>query len=105
MIRTFALALAVCTSLFFVSPSFAADPAAGKAKAATCTACHGSAGISSNPEWPNLAGQKSAYVVEQLKEFKTGARKSALMAPQAKGLSNDEIANLAAYFSSLKCSP
>ena len=46
---------------------------AGAAKAATCVACHGATGNSSNPEWPKLAGQHSAYVFTQLQAFKTGA--------------------------------
>ena len=50
----------------------AADAAAGKTKAAMCGACHGAEGISSIPMYPNLAGQKSMYIVKQLKDFKTG---------------------------------
>jgi len=79
----------------------AADVEAGKASAATCSACHGAAGISANPQWPNLAGQKDAYLVKQLKAFRSGERKDPLMGPMAAKLSDDEIENLAAYFSSL----
>jgi cytochrome c553 len=82
--------------------SFAADAAAGKAKAATCAGCHGAAGVSAVPIYPNLAGQKEAYLVAQLKAFKDGTRANPIMAPMAKPLSDDDIANLAAYFSSLK---
>lgn len=81
--------------------AFAADANAGKSKAASCAGCHGAEGISSNPEWPNLAGQKDKYLVSQLKAFRDGDRKSALMSPMAKGLSDDDIANIAAYYSSL----
>lgn len=81
----------------------AADAAAGKAKAMMCAACHGPAGISSNPMYPNLAGQKANYIVKQLKDFKSGARNnSPLMPPMAKPLSDADMENLAAYFSSLK---
>lgn len=79
----------------------AGDAAAGKAKSSTCVGCHGAAGISNNPLWPNLAGQKEAYLVKQLKAFRDGSRPDPMMAPMAKPLSDDDIANLAAYYSSL----
>lgn len=79
----------------------AADAAAGKAKSATCAGCHGAAGVSNNPLWPNLAGQKEAYLVKQMKAFRDGTRADPMMAPMAKPLSDDDIANLAAYYSSL----
>ncbi|NIA01197.1 MAG: c-type cytochrome [Planctomycetia bacterium] len=78
------------------------DAAAGKAKSATCAGCHGAAGISANPLWPNLAGQKDAYMVKQLKAFREGKRSDPMMSPMAKPLSDADIDNLAAYFSSLK---
>lgn len=78
------------------------DAAAGKAKAAMCAACHGPAGISANPIWPNLAGQKEAYLVKTLKDFKSGKRNDPVMSGMAKPLSDADIANLAAYYSSLK---
>ncbi|NOY65890.1 MAG: c-type cytochrome [Gammaproteobacteria bacterium] len=80
----------------------AGDKAAGKTKAAACIGCHGAAGISNNPVWPNLAGQKAAYITKQLKAFKAGSRKDPLMDSTAKGLSDADIENLAVYFSSLK---
>ncbi len=79
----------------------AGDAAAGKAKSATCAGCHGPAGVSNNPLWPNLAGQKEAYLAKQMKAFRDGARTDPMMAPMAKPLSDDDIANLAAYYSSL----
>jgi len=78
------------------------DAAAGKTKSATCVACHGTAGHSANPLWPNLAGQKDAYIVKQLKAFREGKRIDPMMSPMAKPLSDADIDNLAAYFSSLK---
>ena len=81
--------------------SFSADIAAGKNLAARCSACHGVAGISANPQWPNLAGQKNIYLMDQIKAFRDGKRESALMAPMAQGLSDEDIENIAAYFSSL----
>ncbi len=80
----------------------AADAAAGKAKAAVCAACHGAAGVSANPLWPNLAGQKDQYMLKQLKAFKDGTRKDPLMTAQAAPLSDADMENLAAYFAGLK---
>ena len=80
---------------------FAGDAAAGKSKSATCAACHGQNGISPNDMWPNLAGQKAGYLVAQMKAFRDGQRANPMMAPMAAPLSDDDIANLAAYYSSL----
>ena len=73
----------------------------GKARAATCMACHGTAGNSSNPTWPNIAGQNAPYLLAQLRAFKDGSRKDPLMAPQAMLLSDADMVNLAVYFESL----
>ena len=80
----------------------AGDAAAGKAKAAACAGCHGANGISTIPTYPNLAGQKEAYIVATLKGFRDGTRVNATMNPMAKPLSDADIENLAAYYSSLK---
>ncbi|MFQ5643800.1 MAG: c-type cytochrome [Thiogranum sp.] len=92
-------------SLLLVSANISmagGDAAAGKAKSAVCAGCHGAAGISANPLWPNLAGQKDAYIVKQLKAFRDGTRSDPMMSPMAKPLSDADIDNLAAHFSSLK---
>ena len=83
--------------------SFAGDVEKGKAKAAICIACHGPKGISLSPIWPNLAGQKEKYLIKQLKDFKSGKRKEPTMAPIIATLTEEDIKNLAAYYSSLKC--
>ncbi len=80
----------------------AGDPAAGKAKAGTCAACHGAAGIAAMDMYPNLAGQKQGYLVKQLKAFRDGKRKDPVMGAMAKALSDQDITNLAAYYASLK---
>jgi len=80
----------------------AADIEAGKAKTGMCAACHGAAGISAIPMYPNLAGQKAMYLEKQLKDFKSGARKDPVMAPMSMGLSDADMANIAAYYASLK---
>lgn len=94
--------LILVIALSLSSLSLASDIAAGKAKATTCMGCHGPNGISSNPEWPNLAGQKDKYLKNQLKAFRDGTRQNVLMAPMAKPLSDADIENIAAYFASLK---
>ena len=82
--------------------ALAGDPVAGKAKSMTCAGCHGKNGISSNSMWPNLAGQKEAYLASQLKMFRDGQRNNAMMTAMAKGLSDADIANLAAYYAGIK---
>ena len=88
--------------LSLASVSLAGDAAAGKAKSVTCAGCHGANGISNNPMWPNLAGQKQAYLASSLKMYRDGRRKNAMMSAMAKNLTDADIANLAAYYSSLK---
>ncbi len=97
------LALLAASALTVSATAMAGgDAAAGKAKAATCAGCHGAKGISLAPIYPNLAGQKEAYLVKQLKAFKDGSRKDPTMNAMAKPLSDADMANVAAYFSSLK---
>jgi cytochrome c553 len=76
------------------------DAAAGEKKAAPCSACHGPAGNSVVPMWPKLAGQQARYIVKELNDFKSGARVNAQMSPQAAPLSEQDMLDLAAYFSS-----
>ena len=94
--------MAVALTALMASPVFAGDIAAGKTKTAMCAACHGAMGVSAVPMYPNLAGQKAAYLAKQLKDFKSGARKDPVMAPMAMGLSDADIANISAYYASLK---
>jgi cytochrome c553 len=82
--------------------SMAADIAAGKTRAAQCAACHGPDGHAVMPQTPNLAGQDEDYLAEQLKAFRSGERQNETMSVIAKPLSDTEIADLAAYFHSLK---
>ena len=80
----------------------AGNAAAGKEKAGMCLACHGAAGNSLNPLWPNLAGQSAGYIAKQLADFKSGARKDLTMSALAAGLSQQDIQNLGAYYAGLK---
>jgi cytochrome c553 len=80
-----------------------ASAAAGKAKAdAVCAACHGANGFSQLPNAPHLAGQPEIYVKEQLKAYRNGKRAHEVMAVIAKPLTDDEIANLAAWYASME---
>ncbi len=90
------------SATLIISPALAGDIAKGKTKAVMCAGCHGENGISISPTIPNLAAQKEAYLVSTLKEFKSGARKNGIMSPIATTISDDDINDLSAYFSSLK---
>lgn len=82
----------------------AGDAAAGKAKAAMCTSCHGASGKAMIPTYPHLAGQNAQYIELALKAYKSGQRsggQAGIMAGMAAPLSDADIANLAAYFNSL----
>lgn len=80
---------------------WAADLAAGKQKAAqVCAACHGVDGIAKDGQYPILAGQSADYLVKALRDYKSGARKNAIMAPMAEPLSRAEMENVAAWFAS-----
>jgi len=66
-----------------------------------CASCHGSDGVSANGLYPNLAGQKSAYLVKQLNDFKTKRRDDPVMGPMSESLSDDIIEALATHFAGL----
>lgn len=73
-------------------------------KAAVCVACHGMDGNSINPIWPNLAGQGAEYTVQQLNAFKTKKRNNAIMWPFASNLTEEDMWDLAIYYSKQKIS-
>ena len=79
----------------------AADAKAGKAKAGVCAGCHGVNGQSPQPIWPHIAGQGAKYLGQQLRAFRSKARTGLQMAPIVASLSDADIDNLAAHFSSL----
>ena len=80
----------------------ASDVEAGKSIASSvCIGCHGPEGKSSNPMWPNLAGQQAGYLVDQMKAFRDGGRYDPMMAPMVKELTDQDIENSAAYYNSL----
>jgi len=75
---------------------------AGKTKSQSCAACHGVNGVSATAMNPNLAGQSAAYLVKQLKEFKSKKRDNATMYGMAAGLSDQDMEDVAAYYASQK---
>lgn len=97
-----AMAAAAAFSLASGS-ALAADRAAGETKAqAQCAACHGKDGNTPiDPSYPKLAGQYQDFLIQALSDYKSGARKNAIMAAQAQALSKADIENLAAYYASL----
>lgn len=76
------------------------DINAGKEKSAMCASCHGADGNSTDPQFPRLAGQHANYLARALMDYRAGTRKNPIMAGFAGGLSDEDIDNLATYFSS-----
>ena len=81
------------------------DVALGQTLSKNCAGCHGDVGVGNNPAWPNLAAQKPGYLVNVLKAFRSGQRKDPMMAGVTRGLSDTDIANLAAYYAVQDCQP
>jgi cytochrome c553 len=81
-------------------PAYAADLAAGQAKAKEiCQACHGMDGNSATADYPKLAGQYPDYLAKALRDYQAGRRKNPIMAGMAAPLTPKDIDNLAAYYS------
>jgi cytochrome c553 len=92
----------VAAGVLLAGAAAAADPQAGRAKAAACAICHGQAGVSTQPNAPHLAGQPAIYLEEQLKSYRSGQRRHEQMNVVAKPLSDTDIADLAAWFASIR---
>jgi cytochrome c553 len=90
--------LVMLSTLLLAAPSFAGDAAKGKAKSQSCAACHGADGNSAAPTFPKLAGQNEKYLLKQLKDIKSGARPVPTMAGQLDGMSEQDMADIAAYY-------
>lgn len=84
---------------------YAADSEAGKDKSTTCVACHGADGNSTNAIWPKLAGQHANYLVKQINDFRSGVREDAVMKGMVAALSDDDIADISAFFESQTIKP
>ncbi len=91
----------VLTLLVSMSLFAEGDIESGKSKSMICASCHGKDGVGIADIYPNLAGQKAAYTALQLKAFRDGQRKNMMMTPMARGLSDQDIENLAAFYASL----
>ncbi|HET8807934.1 MAG TPA: c-type cytochrome [Methylophaga sp.] len=94
--------LALSNSILVIA---AGDISAGKEKSAVCVACHAADGNSLSPDFPKLAGQHASYLAKQLADFKSGKRENAIMYPIAQALSEQDMLDLAAYFSSQEIAP
>ena len=100
MIRVL-LSVATTLALTIGAAQAAGDAAAGKVKAAGCVGCHGANGQGVPPN-PALAGKSEEALLQALQEYKAGKRTNAVMKALATGLSDQDMANLSAYFASLK---
>ena len=96
--------MTVCGAVLLVgghAQVFAGNAAAGKEKAKACAACHGADGNTTvSPDIPKLAGQNADYIVKSLQGYKSGTRKNPIMAPMGTNLSQRDMEDLAAFFSS-----
>lgn len=100
--RLLSSAAALAASLLLTPAHAAGSAEAGQARSVVCAACHGADGNSFNPEWPSLAGQNENYLIKSLQSFKDGSRQNVLMNAQAAGLSEQDMLDLAAWFSAQK---
>lgn len=93
-------AAAIVLLMGVASGAPAGDAAAGETKAQQCASCHGAAGVAISDQFPNLAGQYEDYLRHSLKQYRSGQRNNAIMAAFAVNLTDEDIADLAAWFSS-----
>ncbi len=89
-----------CTSLALAAVAPKGDPAAGEEKSVTCAACHGADGNSVAPSFPKLAGQGEKYLLKQMQDIRDGARPVPTMAGQVDNMSDQDLADIAAYYAS-----
>ena len=94
------LAIIFCLTMAWAQSGVAADAAAGKSNSVACSACHGADGNSMVPSFPKLAGQGEAYLIKQMQDIRDGARPVPTMAGQLDGKSDEDLADLAAYYAS-----
>lgn len=94
------LGMACCLQLAWAD----GDAQRGEEKSVACRACHGLQGISNNDDWPNIAGQKIKYIENQLKAYQSGTRVHPLMSAIAKMLTEQDMQDLASYYSTIPSS-
>ena len=97
-----ALVAAVFGTALLAAPAMAGDTALGRDKAKACAACHGIDGVAKMPHVPNIAGESTIYLEKQLKAFRSGERHDPMMSIIAEGLSDDDIANVSAWYAAIK---
>ena len=102
MMKMRSILLASLLAAAFPTLAASGDAEVGRKKSTPCAACHGANGVSPSPEFPNLAGQYADYLTTALNHYKTGKRKNPIMEAQAKPLTAKDIADLSAYFASLR---
>ena len=104
MNRSTSIALGLVMGLFSTAALSQAigDPVAGQEKAQTCIACHGAKGAADNPAFPMLAGQHADYLLHTLRAYQSGDRVNAIMNGQAANLSEEDMRDLAAFYSQLE---
>lgn len=102
IITAMLLGLTISAPAWAIGPG---DPSAGKEKSQTCAACHGADGNSSSDMYPKLAGQNAGYIAKQLAAFKNGDRENAQMSPMAADLSEEDMADLGAYYAEQEIEP
>ena len=99
---TAALLTSLAALLLASGYAIAGDLDAGREKSKVCAGCHGPEGTSINDEWPNLAGQHEKYLVKSIKAYRDGVRKDDSMSPMVMSLTDEDIADLAAFFAAQK---
>ena len=100
--RSFFFGLLATALLVGLQPAAAGDAAAGRNKAKQCQACHGIDGIAKIPIAPHIAGESEIYLATQLKAFRSGKRQHEIMSVVSKNLSDEDIADLSAWYGSIK---
>jgi len=96
------LSVLIATAGIETAYAIGGDPKTGKTKAQACAVCHGPMGMAINPGAPHLAGQPAIYLVEQLHDFKSGKRQNPVMSVIAKPLTEADILDLAAWYSTIE---
>ena len=97
-----AVIIAVFIAICGTSAGAAGDAAAGRRKALQCQTCHGLDGLSKLPEAPHLAGQPEPYLVKSLNDYRTGTRKHDMMSLVVQPLTDEDVADLAAYYAAIE---
>ncbi|MEO1291778.1 MAG: cytochrome c [Pseudomonadota bacterium] len=95
------VAVILGSASFIAAPALAGDASAGKQKSRACRTCHGLDGIAKIPIAPHIAGENEIYLATQLKAFRSGKRENEIMSVIAKDLSDEDIADLSAWYASI----